>query len=134
MLSNYPAGAEHDPNAPYNQHDPEPREIDVEYSCSLKKQTTIAVDDYEYWEDHDEDGGCCGYDYSGCDLWKAWKNDHYNPVELLARIASLLQGMINDNPNGFYKNYNLVYLKNECEGWTIPVNEYGGKEEEIEQL
>ena len=56
---NYPAGAD-EPNAPWNQSDPEPVEVEVTISQSLSRSTTITVTDYtaEEWEDVecDEDG------------------------------------------------------------------------------
>lgn len=36
MASNYPAGAEHDPNAPYNQGDYPPRPHEVELSVTFR--------------------------------------------------------------------------------------------------
>lgn len=36
MASNYPAGAEHDPNAPYNQVDYKPRPHEVELSVTFR--------------------------------------------------------------------------------------------------
>lgn len=36
MASNYPAGAEHDPNAPYNQVDYQPLPHEVELSITFK--------------------------------------------------------------------------------------------------
>ena len=36
MASNYPAGAEHDPNAPYNQVDCPPRPHEVELSVTFR--------------------------------------------------------------------------------------------------
>ena len=42
----YPPGAEFDPNAPYNQSDPEPVEVDVCISQTLHKSTTISTTDY----------------------------------------------------------------------------------------
>ena len=41
MIGDYPLGAEHDPNAPYNQKEQEPVDIDVCVSCTLSKSTTI---------------------------------------------------------------------------------------------
>lgn len=41
MIGDYPPGAEHDPNAPYNQKEQEPVDIDVCVSCTLSKSTTI---------------------------------------------------------------------------------------------
>ena len=41
MIGDYPPGAENDPNAPYNQKEQEPVDIDVCVSCTLSKSTTI---------------------------------------------------------------------------------------------
>ena len=41
MIGDYPPGAEYDPNAPYNQKEQEPVDIDVCVSCTLSKSTTI---------------------------------------------------------------------------------------------
>ncbi len=37
----YPAGAEHDPNAPWNQSNPEPVSQDIEYSCTMRRTATV---------------------------------------------------------------------------------------------
>ena len=68
----YPAGAEYDPKAPWNQVDPEPRKIEVTVSITLSKTVEIEVTDYIAEEDSDEDGyhGII-YDYSECDLEQA---------------------------------------------------------------
>ena len=72
MASNYPAGAEHDPNAPYNQGDYPPRPHEVELSLTFKvnakgidlEDVDIEVtrleadyneDGYGDYEDYDED-------------------------------------------------------------------------------
>ena len=41
MIGDYPPGAEYDSNAPYNQKEQEPVDIDVCVSCTLSKSTTI---------------------------------------------------------------------------------------------
>lgn len=69
---NYPAGAEYDPKAPWNQVEPEPRKIEVTVSITLSKTVEVEVTDYIAEEDSDEDGyhGII-YDYSECDLKQA---------------------------------------------------------------
>ena len=37
----YPPGAEHDPNAPWNQVDPEPRKVEVTVSITLSKTVEV---------------------------------------------------------------------------------------------
>ena len=54
MASNYPAGAEHDPNAPYNQVDYPPRPHEVELSLTFKvnaKSIEYAEDDVKELQD-----------------------------------------------------------------------------------
>ena len=68
----YPPGAEHDPNAPWNQVDPEPRKIEVTVSITLSKTVEVEVTDYIAEEDSDEDGyHSINYDYSECNLEQA---------------------------------------------------------------
>ena len=66
----YPPGAEHDPNAPWNQVDNPEREIEVTVSVTLSKTVKIKVSDYEITDSgKDEDGECFkDIDYSDCDL------------------------------------------------------------------
>ena len=66
----YPPGAEHDPNAPWNQVDNPEREIEVTVSVTLSKTVKIKVSDYEITDSgKDEDGECFkDIDYSNCDL------------------------------------------------------------------
>ena len=66
----YPLGAEHDPNAPWNQVDNPEREIEVTVSITLSKTVKIKVSDYEIIDSgKDEDGEYFeDIDYSNCDL------------------------------------------------------------------
>ena len=43
----YPPGAEHDPNAPWNQVDNPEREIEVTVSVTLSKTVKVRVSDYK---------------------------------------------------------------------------------------
>lgn len=83
MCDNYPPGAAYDPNAPYNQCEPEEREIEVTVSITLSKTVTISVTDYEYFEgEYDEEGSTPpSYDYSKCDLKSAVKEQVHLPQE-----------------------------------------------------
>lgn len=66
----YPPGAEHDPNAPWNQVDNPEREIEVTVSVTLSKTVKIKVSDYEITDSgRDDDGEYFeDVDYSKCDL------------------------------------------------------------------
>lgn len=97
----YPLGAEHDPNAPWNQVDNPEREIEVTVSVTLSKTVKIKVSDYSITDSgKDEDGEYFeDIDYSKCDLKRAveeqitlpqdaykyakgeFDNDQYNDLE-----------------------------------------------------
>ena len=53
----YPPGSEFDPNAPYNQSEPEEIEVEVVISQTLSKSTKIITTDYTVneWEDFEPD-------------------------------------------------------------------------------
>lgn len=67
----YPLGAD-TKDAPWNQEDPKPQEVEVTVSITLSKTVKIKVDDYTAEEDVDEDGEhYINYDFSECDLKSA---------------------------------------------------------------
>lgn len=71
----YPAGAEFDPKAPYNEKIIPDKEIEVTISVTLSKTVKITVNDYII----DEEGYC---DFSECDLHKAVKEQIKLPQQL----------------------------------------------------
>lgn len=86
----YPAGAEFNPNAPWNQSDPPEREIDVLVSITLSKPMKIKVSDYEVIDSgKDEDGNYFeDIDYSNCDLKNAVESQVVLPDEAYKYITS----------------------------------------------
>ena len=70
----YPAGAEHDPNAPWNQEDIPEIEVEVTVSVTLSKTLKIKVSDYTV----DSEGNV---DYSDCNLREAVENQIILPQE-----------------------------------------------------
>ena len=60
----YPAGAEFDPRAPWNEVELPPKEIEVTISAIVSKTMKVPVRDYTI----DEEGEI---DFSNCDLKKA---------------------------------------------------------------
>ena len=95
----YPMGAEFDKNAPYNQVDPEPIEIEVTVSVTLSKTMKIKVNDYLEEIEDDEEGKHRNIDFSVCDLQSAVNSQIYLPQD---------SGLIFDNYVSKYSN-----LKNE---------------------
>ena len=71
----YPAGAEFDPRAPWNEVELPPKDVEVTVSVTLSKTVKITVNDYTI----DEEGYC---DFSECDLHKAVKEQIKLPQQL----------------------------------------------------
>lgn len=134
----YPAGAEHDPNAPYNEVEVPEKEFEVLVSQTLSKSASIFTDNYipgasgvDY--DSDDEGGCVaiGYqepdDTSDTDWKKEYhENDHYTPLELINKFKEYLEkewdvlkdaAEANDAETRWKKN-NIKHLIEECEGWA----------------
>lgn len=82
MSSNYPAGAEYSPKAPWNEGENSDREVEVTVSITLSKTMTVRVNDYNLeWVGKDEDGDVVeDIDFSCCNLKEAI-NQHYLPHE-----------------------------------------------------
>lgn len=113
----YPAGAEFDLNAPYNQVDLPEKEIEVTISVTLSKTVKIMVDDYSVEEDADEDGRYLSYDYSGCDLYKAVEDQ----VVLPQNLAEFTERMF-DHDLALKKAKMPMYLKDaieDCKRWCV---------------
>lgn len=100
----YPAGAYNDPNAPYNQHDNEPIDVDVSVTITLSKDTTISTCDYiaDVWEDWDCDDeggyvhtGGVDYDFSNVDFVEEYEKSEFTIPQLLDELVKLAQDKIN---------------------------------------
>ena len=128
----YPPGVEFDPNAPWNQSDPEPVEVEVTISQSLSRSTTITVTDYtaEEWEDVecDEDGymsrtGGVDYDFSDSDLKGSYEEQEYTIPELLDYLKAYLIADIAECSEENGKKKKLQHILACCEGWKIDETE-----------
>lgn len=100
----YPLGAYNDPNAPYNQHDNEPIDVDVSVTITLSKGTTISTCDYiadewEDWDNDDEGGyvhtGGVDYDFSNVDFVEDYEKSEFTIPQLLDELVKLAQDKIN---------------------------------------
>ena len=107
----YPPGAEHDPNAPYNQHENPEEEFEITVSQTLSKTVTVFTSNYNLEVDCDE-GGC----YRNCDTsdtpWKeVYEEDHHTPLQLIGFLKRLLEG--NEPISDSLKKQ----LIEECDNW-----------------
>ena len=116
MIGDYPPGAEYAPNAPYNQKEQEPLDIDVCVSCTLSKSTTI--------------GGNPEVD----DLKDIYEQQEYTIPELLDEFIKILKKeiaeinatikLLDDNMSNAKKalESNISHYNNlldSLKGWTV---------------
>ena len=113
----YPPGAEFDPNAPYNQSEPEPIKLDVYITQVFSKPANIEVTDYEYEVDEFDE-----YCYtSNCDLKGATRNQVTTIEDILTELPKIYKELTTNN-SGTITEYQLNRLKvlaKACEGWNL---------------
>ena len=129
---NYPLGVESNPNAPWNQTNPEPVKVEVTISQSLSRSTTIEVTDYTATKyddiEYDEDGYInkiegIDYDFSDSDLKGAYEEQEYTIPELLNYLKAYLIVDINECSKESGKRKKLQHILNCCEGWIVDETE-----------
>lgn len=118
MNNNYPAGAECDSRAPWNEQKLPEQEVEVTCSNTLSKSTTISVDDYEVTE-YDEKGNPC-FDYSDSDLKKVFLNNYYTAKEALDLAAEFAKKVYTTLDRKEHSGLvsAAVDVFNACEGWN----------------
>lgn len=126
----YPAGAEHDPNAPYNQEEVPEKEFDVLASQTLSKSNKVITDNYipgaswvEY--EHDEEGGhaigCHEPDDTSDTNWENeyHANDHYMPSQLIEIFKNFLENVLTTGNREWQESLaHTKHLFQECCGWS----------------
>lgn len=117
----YPAGAEHDPNAPWNQSDPEPVSQYIEYSCTMRRTATVETTNYvpgTLEKDEDSFGYRDGDDFSDTDLLSDFKDTYRTPKELIDLLKEtakeLADGKMPNMPKSFWRD-----VMADCENWSI---------------
>ena len=118
----YPAGAEHDPNAPYNQVELSKKEFKVTVTFSVDKEVIVHTSDYTIDEDYDEDiGKVISLDTSDTNFNSAYLEEHETIEGLLDEFKTLLEAKIEELEN-FPEDKDTLerykYLKSECESWV----------------
>ena len=81
MMDNYPAGAEHDPNAPYNQSDPPEVEVELTMTETLTKSVPHWTN--KVWRVYDEEG------------YGSWESDGFDP-EIRKHIEDVIITLATD--------------------------------------
>ena len=133
---NYPAGAANDPRAPYNQVDPEAVAFNVAATFTLEKTVELTTVQYEGGETDDE-GYTEPYDTLQVDWKDEYKEQQYNPVELLEKLADIVEqnlDVIRHKLLYLHPNWRTGYLTTEmrrykgmiecARGWKIMEENY----------
>ena len=113
--SNYPAGAEHDPNAPWNQHDIPEMKFEVLVSQTLSRDASIYTDDYS--PEFDEETGRTYANTEETDWKKAYQDVAMTPLEIIGAAEKIAKALLEQGQT----RVGGVYLKGlieDCEGWT----------------
>ena len=128
----YPLGTEHNPNAPYNQVEPEEVEVNVAISQTLSRSAKILVTDYtaNEWEnvEPDDEGVFfitreVEYDFSNSDLKGAYEEQEYTIPKLLDYLKTYLIADIANCNIDSCKKQKLQHILDCCEGWEVDETE-----------
>lgn len=131
----FPAGAEFDPSAPYNQVDVPEKDFDVTCSQSLSRTATVWTNNYipgAYGCDY-EDGMAVGWhdpdDTSDTDWSKEYDECGYKtPLQLIQLFKIELEKQYNEcneaTFEGKIKARKLKHLIEECDCWQDDETEY----------
>lgn len=109
----YPAGAYHDPNAPFNQCEI----LEIEVKCDVmvsvvREGVPVMTDNYT----RDEDGIDVLQEYLPDD----YENGHHDIPELLGELAKYINGELAGGVTGDRKRQ-LFGMLADCEGWRTEV-------------
>ena len=112
----YPPGAEFDPNAPYNQVEPEEKEYNIEAVFELRRTDQLWSNDYDDFDNLNDPKG-------------EWSSIHMTPLELIKeckRLAATMFDSIDDTatPMANRAMQHLRHVIAECEGWENTYNEF----------
>lgn len=124
--SNYPPGlSDSTPDAPWNQYDQDPIDVDVDYSVVMMKTTTIETSDYDvetYEEcERDDEGYIVGfsgkdYTYDNVDWKEEFKNQCLSPMELISTLEEICTKLLNGEEVNIRKE-KLKFIISECKDW-----------------
>lgn len=106
----YPAGAEFDSAAPWNQSSPPEESFDVCVSQSLSKSVSVETDNYFL-----EDGVP---DTSDTNWEEVYEEDHYTPLQLINIFKRYLESEVNHTETVSKEPSFLKHLISECSDWN----------------
>lgn len=114
---NYPPGAD-TPDAPWNQVENEPIDVDVVAEVTLVHNTKVSTTNYNAYTDeegyHDEEL------YDGYqDIEKYYKEQHKSIPDLLDELAKYIKGELAGGNLSHRRRQELELMLEDCEDWEI---------------
>ena len=116
MYDNYPPGAAHDQNAPYNEPLIPERDFDVEVTITMSKVVTITTDNYV--PEYDDEYGHTYANTENTEWDKEFENSgHFTIADLIEELKDyVVEDMKTCEPNTG-KGAHLRRLLLACENW-----------------
>ena len=115
MYSNYPAGAEFDRHAPYNEPSIDGMEINVAVEYIMSGRTTIFSP--KAFEEYDEDGRYEGVNTFNSNLEEDFKECHYTPMQLIQILKKEMESKL-ANITDTKESNRVKDIIDECSMWT----------------
>lgn len=115
-MDNYPPGAAHDPNAPYNEPVIPEMDFEIEAEFVMRKTVTVCTDDYN--PEYDEEDG---HTYANTDDTN-WGNaydqsGHYTIPELLDELKGFIENEIPRVAANSGRGRELQRMLESCQNW-----------------
>ena len=123
MYDNYPPGAAHDQNAPYNEPLIPERDFDVEVTITMSKVVTITTDNYV--PEYDDEDGHTYANTENTEWDKEFENSgHFTIADLIEELKGyVVEDMKTCEPNTC-KGAHLQRLLLACEDWETIEESY----------
>ena len=123
MYDNYPPGAAHDQNAPYNEPLIPERDFDVEVTITMSKVVTITTDNYV--PEYDDEDGHTYANTENTERDKEFENSgHFTIADLIEELKGyVVEDMKTCAPNT-RKVSHLKRLLLACEDWETIEESY----------
>lgn len=113
MSSNYPAGAEHDPSAPYNWEEYPEREFNVTVEVVVSKSHSLTG---SYYVEEDEEGSCivCNEE----DWRRRYEEQCHSIPHLLDELKRYAEAELRETKDSS-RRAELKGIIADCEGWEV---------------
>lgn len=114
---NYPPGAD-TPDAPWNQVELEPIDVDVVAEVTLVHNTKVSTTNYNAYTD--EEGYCDeGLHDSYQDIEEYYKEQHKSIPDLLDELAKYIKGELAGGNLSHRRRQELELMLEDCLGWEV---------------